>query len=127
VGGKRKILIVEDEFIAAMCLQEELLKRGYEVSELVSSGEEAIKRAEVDKFDVVIMDIHLLGELNGMEAGEQIFARFGTPIVYVTGYSDKRIFDRIKHTQPIACIVKPININKLDMIIKSFFQNQPAN
>lgn len=118
---------MEDEFIAAMYLREELLLKGYEVGELVASGEEAIKQAEVERPDIVIMDIHLLGELNGMEAGAQISASFGTPIVYVTGYSDKRIFDRMKQTPLVAYIIKPVNIDKLDVIIQSFFQKQQLN
>jgi CheY-like chemotaxis protein len=105
-------------------MREELLLKGYEVTALVASGEEAIKQAEVEKPDIVIMDIHLLGEINGMEAGDQIAARFDTPIVYVTGYSDKRIVDRIKQTKAVAYIIKPINIDKLDVIIQSFFQKK---
>jgi CheY-like chemotaxis protein len=127
VQSKGKILIVEDEFISAMYMREELLLKGYEVGELVASGEEAIKQAEIEKPDIVIMDIHLLGEIDGMEAGDQISARFGTPIVYVTGYSDKKIFERIKQSQPVACIIKPVDIDKLDLIIQSLCQKQQLN
>jgi CheY-like chemotaxis protein len=84
--SKAKILIVEDEIITAAALRNELQGLGYSISSFSTSGEKAIKTAEHELPDIVLMDIKLNGERDGIEADKEIHSRFGIPIIYMTGY-----------------------------------------
>ena len=101
-----KILIVEDERITAEDMKEALEDVGYEVSDMVSSGEEAIIKAKELRPDLVLMDIMLEGEMDGIEAAEQIRERFGIPVIYLTAYSDPSTVQRAKITEPSGYILK---------------------
>nr|WP_243687792.1 response regulator [Methanobacterium formicicum] len=79
---------------------------GYEVPAIVPSGEEAIKAAEELKPDLVIMDIKLEGEMDGIQAAEQIRSKLGIPIIYLTAYSDEKTVQRAKITEPSGFILK---------------------
>ena len=85
--AKAKVMIVEDEIITAADLRNELQGPGYSICSFANSGEKAIQTAEQEKPDVVLMDIKLKGELNGIEAASEIRSRFGISIIYMTGYS----------------------------------------
>jgi CheY-like chemotaxis protein len=78
--GKKSILIVEDEQIAAIDLKETLTSLGYRVTGIASSGERAVAMAEADTPDLILMDIHLAGRLSGIEAAEQILQRHEVPL-----------------------------------------------
>ncbi len=84
--SKAKVLIVEDEIITAAALRNELQDLGYSVCSLATSGEKAIKTAEQEKPDVVLMDIKLKGEIYGFETAREIHSRFGIKIIYMTCY-----------------------------------------
>ncbi|MGB9940512.1 response regulator [Methanosarcina sp.] len=90
-----KILVVEDEHIVAMGIQIMLKNLGYTVTGVASSGEEAISKAESTFPDLVLMDIMLKGELDGIEASKEIIARLGIPVVYLTACSDRKILERM--------------------------------
>ncbi|MDH5743112.1 MAG: response regulator, partial [Candidatus Aminicenantes bacterium] len=90
-----KILIVEDENIIALDIRSMLEDLGYMVSDIVSSGEDSIKKASKTRPDLILMDIKLKGSLDGVSAGEEIFKQFRIPIVYLTAYSDQATIDRI--------------------------------
>lgn len=102
-----RILVVEDEGIVAKDIQNTLKGLGYGVSALASSGEEAIDKAAETHPDLVLMDIALKGEMDGVEAAEQIRARFDIPVVYLTAYSDKKTLQRAKIAEPYGYILKP--------------------
>ena len=116
---KAKILIVEDDALAAISLQDILEKRGYQVCELVASGEEAIKSTDKEQPDVVLMDIRLVGEMDGIEASREIRSFSEAAIIFVTGYQDKDVRERAEKLKPAAYLLKPINIYKLESIIDS--------
>src|SRR4051794_35614499 len=82
-----RILVVEDELIVQFDLQRRLERLGYEVAGVASRGEEAVARAVELKPDLVIMDVHLAGSMNGIEAARRIRAELTTPILYVTAYA----------------------------------------
>jgi len=104
---KAKILIVEDERIIAREMQHKLESMGYDVPAIVSSEEEAIKKAEELHPDLVLMDIIPQKEVDGVKAAGQIRARFDIPVVYVTAnVSDARLED-IKRSEPFGCLFKP--------------------
>ena len=91
---KAKILIVEDEAIIAMEIENQLQGLGYEVTSIVDTGEKAIKKAEEDKPDLMLMDIRIKGEMDGIEAAEEIRNRFGIPVVFSTAYLDEERIER---------------------------------
>jgi PAS domain S-box-containing protein len=115
--GKR-ILIVEDEIITAKDIKECLQDIGYMVLAIVSSGEEAIKKAEEANPDLILMDIVLKGEMDGIETAKQIRSISNIPIIYLTAYSDKNILERAKITEPFGYILKPFNERELQINIE---------
>jgi CheY-like chemotaxis protein len=104
-----RILVVEDEHIVAMGIKRMLKELGYTVTGIASSGEDAISKAESTFPDVVLMDIMLKGEMDGVEAAEKIRSSFNIPVVYLTAYSDDNILDRAKRTEPFGYIIKPFD------------------
>ncbi len=104
-----RILIVEDERITAEDLAEVLKDLGYQVSAVVSSGEEAIRDAEKNRPDLVLMDIRIKGEMDGTEAARILRERFDVPVVYLTAHADRDTLDRAKHSRPLGYIVKPFH------------------
>lgn len=108
-----RILVVEDEGIVAMEIKDRLEGLGYKVSELASSGEEAIQKAERVLPDLVLMDIILKGSMDGVEAAEKIRANLGIPVVYLTAYSDDSTLQRAKIAEPFGYILKPFDEREL--------------
>lgn len=110
---KSKILIVEDETIISLYTLNVLESKGFETVSTVSTGEEAIQRAGRDKPDVILMDIVLSGEMDGISAAEEINAKYDIPIIYLTGHSDEATLNRAKATEPYGYILKPVNEDEL--------------
>lgn len=106
---KARILVVEDESITARDLQLTLQELGYEVVAKASSGKEAVREAEAHKPDLVLMDIFMPGEVDGVEAAKQINVRLGIPVVYLTAHTEEETLNRAKITAPFGYIVKPFN------------------
>ncbi len=115
---KNQILVVEDESIVAEHIRRNLQKMGYSVSSVVSSGEKAIKELEEKVPDLVLMDIVLQGEMDGIETAKQIRSRFNIPVVYLTAYSDEKILERAKITEPFGYVIKPFNERELRINIE---------
>ncbi len=115
---KKKILIVEDEIIEAIFLTKILELWGYEVCEVTTSGEDAIKKAEIDKPDLVLMDIYIHGKVNGIEAARTIRSRIGIPIIFMTGYSDEETRKKASTVNPAGYFIKPLNYDKLKEELK---------
>lgn len=113
-----RIMVVEDEGIVARDIQNSLKRLGYTVPVLVSSGDEAIQRAEEIELDIVLMDIRLKGDMDGIEAAELIHARFDIPVVYLTAYTDKTTLERAKITAPFGYILKPFEERELHTTIE---------
>lgn len=129
---KIKILVVEDEFIIAMEIQDRLENLGYEVIDLVPSGEEAIELIAEEEPDLVLMDIILRGKIDGVEAVREIRKRHDIPIIYLTANADEDTFQRAKITEPSGYILKPVEERELQIAIeialyKSQMQKKVAN
>jgi len=116
-----KILIVEDEVITALDIKKSLEKLGFKVLSIEDTGKNAITKIEELKPDLVLMDIVLKGEMDGIETTEVINSRFDVPIIYLTAYSDERTFERAKLTEPYGFIVKPAGIYELKCNIENAF------
>ncbi len=104
---KTKILVVEDQTIVALNIKNRLRNLGYTVPGSVVSGEEAIREAELTNADLVLMDIMLKGDMDGIEAAKIIKSRFGIPIIYLTACTDFETLERAKLTDPEGYISKP--------------------
>jgi len=113
-----KILVVEDERVVARDIEKRLKKLGYIVPASVASGEEAIEKVAELRPDLVLMDIRLKGQMDGIEAAEQIRADFDIPIVYLTAYADESTLQRAKVTEPFGYIVKPFDERDLQVAIE---------
>ena len=116
--AETKIMIVEDEWITADDIKMSLQSLGYTVASVVSSGEEAIQKAEKDRPDLVLMDIVLQGEMDGIEAANQIHSCYDIPIIYLTAYADEKVLERAKITEPFGYIVKPFINEDLKIAIE---------
>ncbi len=115
---KKQILVVEDERIVAEYIKENLQNIGYSVPSIASSGAKAIKEVEDKSPDLVLMDIVLKGEMDGIETAMQIRSRFNIPVVYLTAYTDKKLLERAKITAPFGYITKPFNEKDLRVNIE---------
>jgi PAS domain S-box-containing protein len=112
---EKQILVVEDEIIVAEDIQERLKNMGYSVPVVVSSGKEAIMKASENNPDLVLMDIMLHGEMDGIQAAEKIRSDFDIPVIYLTAYSDDKTLERARITEPYGYIIKPFNQRELQV------------
>ncbi len=122
-----RILIVEDEGILAMALEGMLKKSGYTVLEPVATGKGAITAVEKEQPDLVLMDIQLSGNMDGITAAEQIRFFSDVPIVYLTGHSDEVMLERARLTRPYDYLIKPVLMNKLKRCLKTTFSQHYMN
>ncbi|HEY9205398.1 MAG TPA: ATP-binding protein [Candidatus Methanoperedens sp.] len=113
-----RILVVEDERIVAEDLRKSLEKMGYTVVSIASSSDKAIKELEKNAADLVIMDIVIRGEMDGIETARIIRSRFNIPVVYLTAYTDEEILKRARITEPFGYIVKPFDEKELHITIE---------
>ena len=121
---KKQILIVEDERIVADDIKVILQKLGYAVSGIALSGEEALKKAEEVHPDLVLMDIVLEGEMDGIKATSIMRSRFDIPVVYLTAYADHKTINRAKRTKPFGYIIKPFEDKDLHSTIEMAFYKE---
>jgi PAS domain S-box-containing protein len=113
-----RILVVEDEVIVARDIGQHLTRLGYEVVGQCRSGEEAIQEADRHRPEVVLMDIHLAGELDGIEAARTIRKQTGAAIVFLTAFSGPETIERAKHIEPFGYVIKPFNPHYLHAVIE---------
>lgn len=116
--AKANILVVEDETIVAKYIQKWLRSLGYSVPAVVSSGEEAIEKTEEIHPDLVLMDIVLKGNMDGIETARRIRARLNIPIIFLTAYADENTLERAKVTEPFGYIIKPFEERELHSTIE---------
>jgi len=102
-----KVLSVEDEIIVARQLSNSLKKLNYEVVAIATSGEEGIEKTALTQPDLVLMDIVMPGEIDGIDAAEEIRRRFSIPVVFLTAYADQETVSRAAMTDPFGYILKP--------------------
>jgi len=117
VKRKTKILIAEDEAILALSIQRALTISGYEVCDLVSTGEKAVELIKQEKPDLVILDVFLNGSVNGIEAAMQIRSRSDIPIVFISGYEEGKLIELIKSVKSSTYLVKPFTPKALESVI----------
>lgn len=116
--SQKSILIVEDEGVVARDVQNRLAAEGYAVAGWAVSGEEALAEVEKKDPDLVLMDIHLRGSVDGIETAERIRETFDIPVVFVTAYADNETLHRAKVAGPFGFIVKPFSQRDLHTTIE---------
>jgi CheY-like chemotaxis protein len=112
-----KILIVEDDFIVAIDLKIHLEKMGYHVLDITDNGNDALKKTREKNPDLILMDIHLKGNIDGIDTAQKINNLYHVPVIYVTGYNDKNTIKRANITEPFGYIVKPFEDKEIQMLI----------
>lgn len=117
------VLIVEDEAIIAADLKQKLENAGFRVLGVEDTGEGAIAAASELEPDVVIMDVYLRGEMDGIEAARRIQERYGIPVIYLTAYSDDATLSRILESEPYGYLLKPLNTEQLQAEIEVVLEN----
>jgi PAS domain S-box-containing protein len=113
-----RILVVEDEGITAKHIESRLTGLGYEVPAIAQTGAEAIEKAEQIRPDLVLMDIQLKGEMDGVQAARQLSERFGVPVTYLTAFADDATLARAQDTAPYGYVVKPFGERELHAAIQ---------
>lgn len=112
-------MVVEDEAIVAEDLRQTLTELGYEVPEVIHSGEEAVDRTGVEIPDLILMDISLAGGVDGIKAAESVHARYDIPVIFLTSHSDYDTFNRSILTDPSAFLLKPFDSIHLHYAIET--------
>lgn len=113
----KSIFIVEDERIVALDLQYRLARLGHEITGSVATGEEALLQLEKVKPDLILMDIKLAGEIDGIDLAGIIHKRYGLPVIFVTAYSDEKTLARVKASGACGFIIKPFTDEELQATI----------
>ncbi len=121
--GKITVLIVEDEAILAMDLADRLEMMGYVVAGPVASGQEALSLFKEKSIDIVLMDIHLRGEMDGVDTALQIRKLRPVPLIYLTAQTDIPTVERAKATFPSAYLAKPFDEKNLYLAIEMALHN----
>ena len=117
----KKILIVEDERIVAEDVRECLRESGYIVCGPAISGADALALAELEKPDLVLMDIVLQGDMDGIETARRLQTRLSTPVVFLTAYADEKVLARAKEIGPFGYLLKPFDERELRITVEVAF------
>jgi PAS domain S-box-containing protein len=113
-----QILVVEDSSLISLDIQRALKFLGYGIAGSASTGAEAIEAAERLKPDLILMDIRLKGDMDGIEAARQIKLKYDIPVVYLTAYADEATVERAKLTEPLGYLIKPFEERELNSILQ---------
>lgn len=113
-----RILIVEDDSVSALLLQRALEKNAHQIIGIADTGEKALEMLDEHGADIVMMDINLAGELDGIKTTEIINEKFDIPVVYLSASSDAETLNKVVGTNPSAYVIKPFNIRELNMVIE---------
>lgn len=117
----KNILIVEDEFIIAILIEKQINKLGYNVIAKATNGQKTIDIVKENNCDLVLMDIKILGDLDGVQTMQEIRTFSDIPVIYITGNSDPTTREKAMETNPAGYIIKPIEIDVLKKAIEGVF------
>lgn len=122
-SGSARILVVEDEVLIGLMLVRKLRSYGYEVDDVITTGEAAVQRVAEVPPDVILMDVTLAGKLNGIETANIIARDFAVPIIIFSGYDDKSLNSLVQNIKPVAILKKmdPVSdiISAIDKALRS--------
>lgn len=116
---KSRILIVEDENLVARDLHNMVRTIGYEITDVVQTGEEVFASVNRKRPDLVLMDIVLRGKLDGISVAAVLWEEYSIPVVYITSFADDLTFERAKLTEPFGYLIKPFDERELELTIET--------
>lgn len=116
--GEPRILLVEDEGLVALDIRKRLHALGYANVDTARNADKALSLAEQAAPDLALLDIKIDGPMDGIELGEELRRRCGTPVIYLTAFSDDETLNRAKRTEPYGFLVKPINQRELHSTVE---------
>jgi CheY-like chemotaxis protein len=119
--SKKKVLIVEDDVFQSFYVEKMLLKLSYDVVGKTTVGQDAIAKAAELKPDIILMDITLKGEMDGITAVEEIKKENDIAVIYITSSEDEEIYERARKTNFLDYLIKPIMIDKLKKSLKKIY------
>ena len=119
--SQKKILIVEDEFIIAMLIEKQITRLGYEVVAKVTSGDKALDAVKSNNVDLILMDIKIIGDMDGIETMHTVRKFSSVPVIYITGNSDPVTKQKAFETGPAGYIIKPIEMDTLRVALNQVF------
>ena len=119
-----RILVVEDESIVAFNLQQRLSMLGYDVPAIAVSGQESIDLVSQMRPDLVLMDIHIQGDMDGIEVAAKLRETHAVPVIYLTAYSEDSTLERARRTRPYGYLLKPFSERELHATIQMAFERQ---
>jgi CheY-like chemotaxis protein len=114
-----KVLLVEDEAITALAVNMALENLGYATCPPAATGQQALESLVQEKPDVVLMDINLTGELDGIETARQMLQIARPALIFITGYSSEDVLEKATALNPIAIFTKPLRPQELQSAIDS--------
>ena len=121
MGDKRKVLIVEDDLIINLLYESYFERLGFDTEGELVYGKTAIELTKKLKPDLIVMDITLEGELNGIDAMKEIRKFSDVPVIYITGNSDSMHVEQAKETNYLDYLTKPIEFEDLEKVLKEHF------
>ena len=124
MGRKIKVLIVEDEAIFAMSIRRVLTMLGYEACGPISTGEEAVSWAKKENPDLIIMDVSLKGQMDGIEAAGEIRSEYNVPIIFISGYQEDKLSEKAGSLEFSTYLIKPILPEDIKSAIEQVFLTQ---
>ncbi len=121
-----QILVVEDEAIVARHIQRRLKGLGYQEPILTFCGEEALQKVSEQPVDLILMDINLGADIDGVATAEMMQTHFHIPVIYLTAFADEVTFQRAKLTEPYGYILKPFEVRELQIAIEMALHKHQA-
>ncbi len=116
-----KIVLVEDEGIVSNDLRHYLTQLGYTVTASKFTGEEALEFCRCNPPDVILIDIGLQGEIDGIETAKRIKQELDIPVIFITGFADEQTIGRARNTHPAGLLLKPIDEERLRSSLEQLF------
>jgi PAS domain S-box-containing protein len=120
-------MVVEDEGVVALNLRQRLQKLGYDVAVVVSSGAAALDEIARKRPDIVLMDIHIEGEIDGIETASRIPPDMMLSVIYLTAYAEETTLDRARATKPYGYLLKPFSERELHATIKMALERRSSD
>lgn len=114
---KKTVLIVEDEYLIALGLTAQVEDMGLKVCATADSAEDAVTQAETHRPAIILMDVRLRGDRDGVDAAQIIHDRVGSKIIFITGSREQKTIDRIDQDHPFAVLFKPISDKQLQATV----------
>lgn len=125
---KKNILIVEDEVLIASAIRNNIIQNGYECAGIAIDAEQTLETIKTTTVDLLLIDVNISGELNGIELAHIINRDYQLPFIFITSYRDETTLDEILKTNPVAYLGKPIDQHSLSTNLKIFFnKNESGN